>query len=112
MRTGRYHPHRQHDTYTHHSPTHQHTQLVLCYVVCAGWLLLSQHPGVLSYEQSLRYLKQWAAYQVGSIVQDNPTCQKVESGHPQNRFNAAASSAPLLCSPPCSWHQRAKRRFI
>lgn len=30
----------------------------------AGWLLLQQYTGSLSYEQTRRYLKQWAAYQV------------------------------------------------
>lgn len=33
----------------------------------AGWLLLQQgHPGELSYEQTSRFLKQWAALQVGN----------------------------------------------
>lgn len=31
----------------------------------AGWLLLQQQRGMLSYEQTRRYLQQWATFQVG-----------------------------------------------
>ncbi|EFN57707.1 expressed protein [Chlorella variabilis] len=43
---------------------HPDSRARLAEALGTGWLLLSQHPGVLSYEQSLRYLKQWAAYQL------------------------------------------------
>ena len=32
----------------------------------AGWLLLQREPGTLSYEQARKFLKMWAAYQVGA----------------------------------------------
>jgi len=40
--------------------------MILVVLMAAGWLLLrKQQPAALSYEQTCRFLKQWAAYQVG-----------------------------------------------